>query len=181
MAYYLDRNLVEGAIASRADIEERMEGKIGRGNPFLRLCEIAMLDKSGRPRQLFHSDEDIIVSITFECLQPVQDVFITLDIVDEDAVPVLRSHNLDDPLAAPGFHRLGKGVFNAGCILPANIFGGKRFFLTVHLVYPKTEHVFVNKILEFEVIFRGYNDAHSDVGDAFFRPQLNWSIQLKNG
>ena len=177
VAHYLDQNLVEGAVASRADIEQRMEGKIRRGNPFLRLCEIAVLDKSGLPRQLFHSDEDIIVLITFECLQPVQDLFIVLDIVDEDAVPVLESHNLDDPSTAPGFRRLGRGVFNASCVLPANTFGGKRLFLTVHLVYPKTEHIFVNKILEFEVVFRGYNDAFSDVGDAFIRPQLSWAIQ----
>jgi len=176
VAHYLDQNLVEGAVASRADIEQRIEGKIRRGNPFLRLCEIAMLDKSGLRRQLFHSDEDIIVSITFECLQAVQDLFIILDIVDEDAVPILESHNLDDPSAAGGFRRLGQGMFNASCIVPADTLGGKHFFLTVHLVYPKTEHIYVNKILEFEVVFKGYNDAFSDVGDAFIRPQLEWRV-----
>ncbi len=177
VAHYLDQNLVEGTVASSADIEERMEGKIRRGNPFLRMCEVAVRDRSGLPRRLFHSDEDIVVSIAFECLQPVQNLFIILDIVDEDAVPVLESHNLDDPSAAPVFRRLDRGVFKASCILPANTFGGKRFFLTVHLVYPKTEHITVNKILEFEVTFRGYNDAFSDVGDAFVRPQLKWTMQ----
>ncbi|MGA1980106.1 MAG: ABC transporter ATP-binding protein [Sedimentisphaerales bacterium] len=85
VAHYLNQNLVKGAVASKADIERRMDGRIRRGNPFLRLCEVAVLDKSGLPRQLFHSDEDIIASITFECLQPVQEAFIMVYVVDENA------------------------------------------------------------------------------------------------
>jgi hypothetical protein len=173
VSHYLDQNLVEGAVASRADIEQRMEGRIRRGNPFLRLCEIAMLDESGLPRQLFHSDEDITVSITFECLQPVQHAFIVLHVVDENAVPVVESHNVDDPGAAEHFFRF----YTATCILPKNTFGGRSFFLTVHLAYPKTEHVFVNKVLEFKVVFKGYNNVYGDTYEVFIRPQLTWTMQ----
>ncbi|RKY25155.1 MAG: hypothetical protein DRP62_01945, partial [Planctomycetota bacterium] len=66
---------------------------------------------------------------------------------------------------------------NTSCVLPKDTFGGKSFFLTVHLVYPKTEHIFVNKILEFEVIFKGYNSEYGGHGDVFIRPQLPWTIR----
>ena len=177
VAMYLGQNLAEGAIVSKAEIEQRMDGKIRRGNPFLRFKEIALLDQSGLARQLFHSDEDIIVSITFECLQLVQEVFINVNVVDENAIPVLETHNLDDPNAAPDFYRLDPGVYNTCCVLPKNTFGGRSFFISVHLVYPKTEHIFVNKILEFKVVFKGYNNAYGDTYDVFIRPQLNWMIR----
>jgi lipopolysaccharide transport system ATP-binding protein len=177
VAHYLNQNLVEGAIASRAEIEKRMDGRIRRGNPFLRLCEIAVLDKSGLPRQLFHSDEDIVVSITFECLQPVQEVFIMVYVVDENAAPVLETHSIDDPSAARRFYNLEPGVYSASCVFPKNTFGGRSFFLSVHLVCPKTEHVFIDKILEFNVVFKGYNNVYEKTYDVFIRPQLKWMMR----
>lgn len=177
VAHYLDQKLVEGAIASRAEIEQRMEGKIRKGNPFLRLCEISLLDESGLPRQLFHSDEDITVSITFECLQAVQEAFILVYVVDEKAAPILETRNIDDPSVASRFYNLEPGVYNASCVFPKNTFGGRSFFLSVHLVYPKTEHVFVDKILEFKVVFKGYNNVYEKTYDVFIRPQLNWTMQ----
>jgi len=178
IARYLDQNLLEGAVASEAEVEERMEGIIRRNNPFIRFQEIAILDRSGLPRRSFNSDEDIIVSITFECRQAVQDLHIMVDVVDENAVPILRTRNVDDPSVTANFHEFEPGVYNASCVLPANTFGGKRFFLTVHLVYLKTEHLVVNKILEFEVKFQGYNYRYGRAGDVFIRPQLNWAIQV---
>jgi lipopolysaccharide transport system ATP-binding protein len=178
VAYYLAQNLVDGAIASSDDIEQRMEGKIiKRGNPFLRLREVALLDESGRPRQMFHSDEEIKVSVTFECFQPVQEVLVLIYVVDENTTPILETHNIDDADTAGRFYRLEPGVYNASCVFPRNIFGGRSFFLTVHLLYPKTEHVFVNKILEFKVMFKGYNTAYSDTYDVFIRPRLKWTMQ----
>jgi lipopolysaccharide transport system ATP-binding protein len=177
VAHYLDQNLVEGAVASRADIEQRMEGRIRKGNPFLRLREIALLDEAGLPRQLFHSDENIIASITFECLQPVQEVYLMVCVVDENATPVLETHCIDDPSVARRFYNLERGIYRASCVFPKNTFGGRSFFLSVHLVYPKTEHVFIDKILEFNIIFKGYNNVYEKTYDVFIRPQLKWTMQ----
>ena len=177
VAHYLDQNLIEGAIASQADIERRMDGRIKRGNPFLRLCEIAMLDESGLPRQFFQSNEDIVVSVTFECLQPIQEAFIMIYVVDENATPVLVTHNIDDPKVAGRFYNLEPGVYSASCVFPKNTFGGRSFFLSVHLVFPKTEHIFIDKILEFKVAFKGYNNNYEKTYDVFIRPQLNWTMR----
>jgi len=177
VAYYLGQNLLEGAIASAEQIETRMEGLIRRKHPFIRFREIAMLDQSGVARSSFNSDEDIIVSVTFECIQPIPQVYIRVTVVDENANPVLESLNLDDPSIAKSSRQLTPGIYNASCVLPKNTFGGRQFFLSVHLVYLKTEHIFVNKILEFNVLFRGYNNVYVPNYDVFIRPQLSWAIQ----
>jgi lipopolysaccharide transport system ATP-binding protein len=177
VAHYLDQNLVEGAIVSRAEIEQRMEGKIRKGNPFLRFKEISLLDQSGNCRNSFQSDEDIIVSIDFECFQAVHGLFVATQIVNENAVHILTTMNLDDPNATKRSYGLEPGLYNASCVLPGNTFGEERFFLTVHLECLKTEHLFVNKILEFKVRFKGYNNAYGACRDAFIRPQLPWTIR----
>lgn len=177
VSQYLNRNLLEGATASAEEIETRMEGLIRKKQPFIRFREIALLDESGFPRKSFHSDEDIVASIDFECLQAVHDLFIAINVVDENAVPILTSLNFDDPHVTESSHGLKPGLYNASCVLPANTFGGRRLYLTIHLVYLKTEHLVVNKILEFEVMFKGYNNRHGIGSDVFVRPQLSWAIR----
>ncbi|RKY23511.1 MAG: ABC transporter ATP-binding protein, partial [Planctomycetota bacterium] len=73
IAKYLDQNLLEGAVADEAQIQKRIEGKICRNNPFLHFKEIALLDEAGQARKSFNSDENIIVSVSFECLRQVED------------------------------------------------------------------------------------------------------------
>jgi lipopolysaccharide transport system ATP-binding protein len=177
VTYYLGQNLVEGAVASSEQIEARMEGLIRRNNPFLRIREIALLDSSGVARKSFDSDEDIIVSVTFECFQQIPQVYIRVSVVDENANPILESLNLDDPSMSQQSRQLAPGIYNASCVFPRNTFGGRQFFLTVHLVYMKTEHIFVSKILEFDVMFKGYNNIYVPNYDVFIRPQLSWTIQ----
>lgn len=177
IARYLNQNLLEGAVASEDEIQERMEGVIRRRNPYMRFQKIALLDKSGFPRSSFTSDEDIVVSVTFECFQPVQNPYVMVDVVDENAVPILRTQNVDDSSVTTNFHNLAPGVYNASCILPGNTFGDGSFFLTVRLINLKTEHLLVNKILEFQVKFQGYNSAYGRAGDVFIRPCLKWMMQ----
>jgi lipopolysaccharide transport system ATP-binding protein len=181
VAHYLGQNLVGGAVASKADIEQRMEGKINRSNPSVRFRRIAMLAQDGVPKNSFDSDEDIIVSITFECLRAVRNLHVLVSVVDENNFPILSTQNVDDSTITTNFHRLDPGVYDASCILPGNTFGGRRFFLTVCLVNLKTEHVTVKKILEFEVKFQGYNNSYGGSGDVFFRPRLKWMMRPVDG
>jgi lipopolysaccharide transport system ATP-binding protein len=177
VAHYLDQNLLEGAIATSEQIESRMEGQINRSNPSVRFRRIVLLGEDGVPKNSFDSDEDIIVSITFECLRAVRNLHILVNVVDENNFPILSTQNVDDPTITTNFYQLAPGVYDASCILPGNTFGGRRFFLTVCLVNLKTEHVTVKKILEFEVKFRGYNNLYGGSGDVFFRPQLKWMMR----
>jgi lipopolysaccharide transport system ATP-binding protein len=177
---YLDRNLIEGTVASESDLSARMHGVIKSKDPYIRFREIALTDRSGLIKNSFYSDEDIIVSVSFECLQSVRDLWISVYIGDENNVPILESQNVDDPAVVDKFCWLDPGIFNASCILPANTFGGRTLYLTVHLQYPKMEHLIVDKILEFEVIFRGYNLQYGNRSSVFIRPRLNWNLDSKH-
>jgi lipopolysaccharide transport system ATP-binding protein len=176
---YLDRNLLEGAIASATEIEKRMEGVILRENPIICFKEISLRDQDGLSRKVFDSDEIIVVSVVFECFQPVRNLRMMVLVVDENNTNIFGTHNMDDKSIATKFLRIGSGVFNASCIFPANTFGERSFFLTVHLENPKIEHLVVNKILEFEVKGKAYNqDLQYVTGKGvFIWPQIKWGLQ----
>jgi len=180
IAQYLDRNLLEGAVADSDELEARMEGQINRNNAYLRFREIAVVNRAGVPQKTFNSDEDIIVSISFECLQRLQNLYVLLSVVDENNLPILSTWSTDDANVTENFYELGAGLYKTSCVLPGNTFGGRVFFLTVCLVNPRIEHVTVKKILEFEVKFQGYNNFHGEGGDVFIRPKLQWSMQPIN-
>ncbi len=181
IAQYLDQNMLKGAIATEEQISERMQGRIRRGNPYVRFREIALLDGSGVARNSFNSNEEIAVSITFNCLQALPNLTVVVNVVDEHNTPILASQNMDDVSAAKSFFQLEPGTYNTSCILPRNLFGGRRFFITAHLIHFKTEHIVANKILEFEVTFQGYNNNYNNDEAIFFRPQLSWSKCSKEG
>ena len=154
-----------------------MEGVINRVNPYIRFREISLQDRSGVKRKSFHSDEDIVISISFECMQTISNLLVIMEVVDENNTPILTSLSVDSLEISENLNRLDKGTYNVMCILPRNTFGGRSFFLTVHLIYPKTEHLVANKILEFEVRFQGYNSAYNSAGNVFIRPQLKWAMR----
>lgn len=178
IARYLDRDLLEGATASAEQISKKVEGVILKENPYLRLEQIALMDCAGNSRKIFHSDEGIVVSVTFRCFQTVKDLRLVVYVVDEDANPIMATQTADDSAVNMAFPKFNPGTYTARCDLPANTFGERSFFLSVHLIYPKMEHIVVNKILEFEVKFRGYeNVQYGSNADVFFRPNLKWAIQ----
>jgi lipopolysaccharide transport system ATP-binding protein len=173
---YLDSNLVEGAVASESVLEDRMHGVVRKTNPYIRFREIALKDQSGLVRTSFYSNEEIFVNVTFECLQPVHNLWISVYVGDENNVPILESQNVDDPSVVEKFRRLEPGVFKASCVLPADTFGSRSLYLSVHLIYPKTEHLIVDKVLGFTVEFKGYNLNYGNSSFGFIRPRLNWIL-----
>jgi hypothetical protein len=98
-------------------------------------------------------------------------------VVDENNVTILSTQNMDDAVVTESCHRVEPGVYTASCIFPANIFGNMPFYISVHLICPKTEHLIVNKVLEFEIRFKGYNNLYLSGKGAFIRPQVPWAIQ----
>ena len=179
---YLSRNLTEGAVASLSDIEKRMEGVIKRHNPYIRFVEISLRDDTGQSRNAFYSTETIFVSIDFQCLKRVKDLYVRVDVVDEHNNAILSTNNLDEKSITDNYNRLEIGSYNCYCILPENMFCSRTYFLTVHLLFPKTEHLVVEKILEFNVRFNGYNNNYDHDSSAFIRPKLNWKMKpIGNG
>jgi lipopolysaccharide transport system ATP-binding protein len=177
IATYLDRNLQEGAVAPAKQLAAKVEGVINRENPSIRLKEIALLDQRGRPRNSFRSDEDIQISVTYECITVVNDLRVVVHIEDEENTLILATENVDD-VSNKEFYRQEPGLYKSVCVLPANTFGERRFYVTVHLIYPHVEHLVLGKVLSFEVEFRGYNNIqYKNRKHAWIRPQLSWLTQ----
>lgn len=173
IARYLDRNLHKGAIVQREHLEANMEGVIRRDHPTIRFREIALIDEKGEPRNEFRSDEEIRVSITYECLTVVVGLSVALFFTDEENKSILVSEDRDASESIK-FYRKEPGLYRSICILPVNLLGERRFYLTVHLENPKVEHLVINKVLGFDIKFKGYNSYHGGIKDAWIRPQLNW-------
>ncbi len=174
---YLDQNLSMGAVISAKEIEKKMEGVIRRNDPTIRLKEIALFNEQGLPCGIFNSDQLIKISVTYECLVDIFDLRLAVHIVDEENKPILISQISDDSREINYYERKA-GTYKSFCIIPPNTFGQKRFYISIHLINIKTEHLVLNKILMFDVIFQGYNMRHGEWKDAFLRPQLKWKTQL---
>lgn len=173
VAKYLDEKVIEGAVAGRGDIEPKMEGVIDRRSPSIRLHEIALLDEQGIARRLFESHEAIRVAVTYECLRVVHNLAIYVLIGDEENRALLLTMEADDPVSQR-FYRRDPGLYESSCLIPTNLFGGRRYYVTVELANATVEHLVVNKILSFDVRFGGYNDNFGSDGGALIRPRLSW-------
>jgi len=177
LAQYLNQSLAEGASVSAADAIDHMasvRGWDGKGNRVLRCKEVAVLGPDGRPRNVFHSDEEITLSVTYECLESHSDFRIIVSVVDENNVPIVTTQNAD-ALDASEYYRLEPGLYKSSCVFPANLFGEKRFYISFRLVFPHVDLLSFEKILGFDVKFAGYNNIqYMSHGDSFVRPRLNW-------
>ena len=177
---YLGYQIVESSVATTVEINKRMEGKILKEFPYIRPRQVALLDTVGKPQSVFDADKPINVSFEFECLRVVPDLRVLVVVVDKSGVPLYGSQNTDDTSISTRFSDMNKGVYRTSCLIPANTFGGKRLYLTIQLLYPRGEHIVLNRILEFEVRFGGYNRDIQYGGndwDIYVWPKLNWQLE----
>ena len=177
LSEYLGRNLQEGPVVTAGNLEKMMEGYIRWNDPSVRFDEIALVDASGQPRNRFRSDEEIRVSITYKCLTAVSDLRVVVHIVDEMSTRILTSQDVDG-VGFSDLYRREAGVYRSVCLLPANTFGEDRFYVSAGLIHRKVESISVEKVLRFEVDFRGYNNFHAgNFKDTWIRPRLHWQTE----
>lgn len=179
---YLDRNLATGAEVRREEIDERLEGAIRRNNPFIRFSRLVLHDTEGQPRKSYNSDEDIILTVEFECLESVKNLFLLAVVEDAMNNELMSVTAGDDAETARQVSDVQPGHYRISCVFPKNTFGTNVFYLSIHLIYPKTEHLILKKILEFDVKFQGYNNIFVLEGPCHFRPALQWRMErLESG
>jgi len=171
---YLDQNLTTGASVSSEEIERKLEGRINRRNPSIRFKEIALFNRKGTRCTVFNSNEPMIISITYECLNMVTGLRVNVYIVDEDNRTILATQNIDNHDEIELYQRR-PGIYRSSCTITPHLLGEKRFYVSVHLEYPKVEHLVLEKVLGFDVIFQGCDNIPINLKDAFVRPQLKWN------
>ena len=174
---YLDQNLTLGAVISGKELETKIEGVVNRTNPSVRFKEIKLLNQSNESCSIFNSSEAIKICVTYECLSAVNSLRVNIYIVDEENREILTTTSVDDEKEVNSY-RKNVGVYMSACYIPPNMFGEKRFYVSVHLEYPKVEHLILDRILGFDVIFQGYSSLSAIFNSSFIRPCLKWETQL---
>ncbi|HAZ10359.1 MAG TPA: ABC transporter ATP-binding protein [Candidatus Omnitrophica bacterium] len=174
---YLDQNLTLGTSISGKELEAKIEGYINRANPSIRFKEIKLLNQNNEPCSIFNSNEAIKICITYECLNTVDSLRVNICIVDEENREILTTTTVDDEKEVNSY-RKNAGVYTSICYISPNMFGEKRLFVSVHLEYPKVEHLVLDRVLGFDVIFLGYNNISAAFKNSFIRPRLKWETQL---
>lgn len=183
IARYLDRNLVEGSVATEAQIAERVEGVIKRDFPYFKITEVRLEDEMGVSRSVFPSSDPVVVSVAFECFQRIYDLRVIAAVADENGLPLYGSQNTDDRERAEHFYTVEPGRYRTKCRFPANTFSNRKYYLNVEMLYPRKEHHGLRKILEFHVEFKGYNPDIQYCGNNwewFVWPHLQWTFQKLN-
>jgi len=174
---YLDQNLKIGALISGKELESKLEGKINKLNPSIRFKEVAFFNAQDLPASTFNSGETIKIRITYECVTVVNNLNILIHIVDEESKVVFESRNTDNEDEANFYHR-DPGVYVSTCVIPLNSLKETRLFVSVYLEYPKVEHLILDRILGFNIIFQGQNEISVGLKDSSTRPSIKWDTEF---
>jgi lipopolysaccharide transport system ATP-binding protein len=173
---YLESALVErgGTKVGTDELQKQAQTHLLHDAPLFRATGVSLVDDEDVGRSSFTSDEAVTVALDYEVFEDVANLQVILYLVDEAGTPILRTENLDDP--SSGEFRIHKpGRYTTRCTLPANMFGERRFYVSVYLIAQDVQHVTYERILHFDVAFQGYNENFSTHSrDSFLRPQLSW-------
>ncbi len=177
VARYLDQHITEGAVADEGECAKNVVGKAQGFQESLRYLEVALLNKEGRSIDHFFSDEPIDIAVKYQCLRPISDLWITVQIVDEDNQPIVTSNNVDEKKEFE-FYKRDACIYRSLCRIEPDLLGEKQFYISVHLGSVTTERLTLNKILKLSVQFKGYNNIHDDLTKgAYLRPHFKWETQ----
>lgn len=142
--------------------------------------EIALLNRIGNPTSQYKSNEEIIILVRYRCYKTIPNFHLVITVVSESGEPIVGS-DIVDHVNMEGSFSLNIGTYESRCVLPANIFGEKKFFLNVRLMSHGEHHVVYNKILCFEVFFQGYNFSNYSTSkdwEGYIRPSLQWTTEV---
>ena len=115
--------------------------------------------------------------VTYECHRANSDLRIIVSIVDDNNAPILITQNADDPDNSH-FYQLRPGLYRSYCVFPKNLFGERRFYISLRLEFPQVDQLELSKIMSFNVMFIGYNNIqYISHKDTFIRPRFIWRTE----
>ena len=169
-------DLSGGAVVSAERLQELKYEWQAQGRQFFAGREVSLLDRHGEPREEFWSDEPITIVVTFDCMRLGPAPEIIVELMDGNHQTLLRTEAADY-LDHDEIDSLGAGQYRAQCVLPPDLFGERRFYVSVHLIRLNVHHLGYRDVTAFNVRFRGYGAAPSAASrDAYLRPRLQWEI-----
>lgn len=174
---YLNEQNSDSTSISSDFINKKMSGVIRKIDPTIRFRKITLTDAKGVERNQFFSDEEIKITIVYECFSSIPDIRIYIIIRDELRRALLATVNCDDESEIMDMPRK-PGVYESECIIPKNIFGQDRFFISFSLINPKIEHIDVENGLFFDITFNAYTNSYYGIlENVKIRPQFPWETR----
>jgi len=174
---YLNLHITNNSKIQMKKIKECMEGIIRKEDPIIRIYEVSLEDCNKVSKNSFFSDDDICLSIKFSTYKFTTNIIAKIILESENDESILTTQTIDDLDTITRFSKLSAGNYSARCTFPANIFGHRHFYITIHLICPHMEHLILKKIIKFEIIFKPYTPMiYGSDRDSFMRPLLKWDM-----
>jgi lipopolysaccharide transport system ATP-binding protein len=175
---YLGGNLQkQGGVIKGADLESTAEKVLFEKRESLRCHEVKLHNQEGEPITALYSTEQAYVTVTYECLETIDNLFVLVFFTDDQNFPLLATQNTDDE-ENENFHRKQKGIYTSTVRLPANFFSEHRYYLSVHLYHARVQNLNFERILPLDIQFQGYQNMQIAKSEwAWFRPKLKWTTK----
>jgi lipopolysaccharide transport system ATP-binding protein len=178
---YVDREESLGAVVAGDALLRLREGVFGRQDPLILPLEVSVQNAEGRPQSSFRSTDSVFVSTCFKVSRWANDVRVVVRLVDDLNQEMLLTQTVDDESEAQNPHK-DPGTYLATVQLPSNLFGSRRYYVSISLSSSKNEEIHLNRVLHFDVEFQAYNNVHYGAGTlSFFRPRLTWRVGMVDG
>ena len=133
-------------------------------------------------RNKFYSNECISISIALKINEVIYNLCVACKILDENYNEIFVSNNLDDDNVLDlTKNKYDVGNYQLTCNIPSNVFGSNRYFISFEIINKKNEHVYLNNILSFDVIFSFYNnESYFSFEKSILRPKFVWNLITKD-
>lgn len=174
---YLGKNLQEGGIVGKEKLESIAEKDILAGRESILAHEVKVHNAGGAPMQSWYSNETAQVTITYECLETIDDLRVLIVLSDAQNNALLASQNTDDE-GNQRFQRREKGLYRSRCTLPPDFLSGQRYYLSVQFYHARVQNLNFNRIIPLDIKFQGYHNVQVAKCEwAWFRPQWKWETE----
>lgn len=162
-----DEGVLTGELLEQRLVKSRIYGP----TPYFRCDRIMLTNEEGVAKTEFTSDEEIQLVIDWEVLRELPSFRILVQLVDRDAVPLLRTETIDDP-GQTELLPLRPGSYRSRCTFPANLFGGARLKLNVSLIAEVMQALDYENAFDLSISFAGLNG--NTRSRAYVRTPLPW-------
>ncbi len=174
---YINENRIETTSLSGEYLNSIMTGIINERNPTVRFKKITISDVNGNERSTFRSDEEIKITMTYNCFTSVDNLRLLITVNDIHGNNIMNTLNYDDESELLNLPRR-PGLYETTCILQKNLFGEERFVLIFGLINGDIEHVTIQKGLFFDILFYPYSNCNEKLFEKIsIRSLMKWKTK----
>ena len=140
--------------------------------------ERVYMQSNNELRNKFFSNERIEVGVELKINEVIYDLCVACKILDEKYNEIFISSNIDDEqIVNLTKNKYDVGRYHLKCNIPSNLFGSNKYFISLEIINKKNEHIYLNNILSFDIIFSFYNnESYFSFEKSLLRPKLVWDL-----